>query len=115
MMILYEFPIISQQQQDLVQYRKASIYPVHLAGEPYEAFIEAQGLSFHIIFGSQANGNFLCIPNWQLGCELSDYSDKNWNRESILRSSSMLGYEDATAIVYGIDLIQSEKLVSICN
>ena len=114
-MILYEFPITDRHRQDLVRYKKASLFPIHLTSEPYEAFIETQGLSFHIIFSSQANGNFLCIPNWQLGCELSDYSDKSRNRKSLLRSSSMLDYEDATAIAYGIELMQSEKLISLCN
>lgn len=81
-MIPYEFPVTARCcQNDPVQHKKASLYPVSINKEPYEAFIEAQGLSFHVIFGSQANGNFLCIPNWQLGCELSDYTDKNWNTE----------------------------------
>ena len=50
-----------------------------------EAVISGRGLRFHIIAGKYQNGNYLCIPNWNLGCELSDLSDTFWNTESISR------------------------------
>ena len=49
----------------------------------YEAIIEGRGSSFHVIAGPQANGMFLCIPNWQVGCELGHLTDVFWNSEQL--------------------------------
>ena len=51
----------------------------------YEAIMEGRGSSFHVIVGPQAHGMFLCIPNWQIGCELSALSDTFWNSEQLSR------------------------------
>lgn len=113
MKISYMFPIVYLDEDDPEEseiiYSEAYLTLLRLDREPYEAIVEARGYSFHIIFGSQINGNFLCIPNWHVGCELAALNDKSWNMESILRSDSQLEYEDATAIVYALTLI-SESL-----
>ena len=49
----------------------------------YEAVIEGRGASFHVIAGPQIHGMFLCIPNWQIGCELSYLNDVFWNSEQL--------------------------------
>ena len=49
----------------------------------YEAVITARGTSFHVIAGEYQNGNYLCVPNMDLGCELSHFSDTFWNAERI--------------------------------
>ena len=49
----------------------------------YEAVINARGASFHVIAGKYQNGNYLCVPNMDLGCELSHFSDTFWNAERI--------------------------------
>ena len=49
----------------------------------YEAVITARGTSFHVIAGKYQNGNYLCVPNMDLGCELSHFSDTFWNAERI--------------------------------
>jgi hypothetical protein len=54
-------------------------------GEYYEAGIEGRGSYFHVITGIHAGGRFLCIPNWDIGCELSDLTDTYWNAEKIGR------------------------------
>ena len=109
MAISFEFPVVyfySDDPEDAeVSYCKGAINPIQLDQEPYEANLEAQGYRFHLIFGTQINGNFLCIPNWQFGCELAGLSDKDWNLDSILKVGSQLDYEDATAIVWGLALI----------
>lgn len=33
------------------------------------------GNLFHVIVGRHHYGNYICIPNHNIGCELSDYSD----------------------------------------
>ena len=49
----------------------------------YEAVITARDTSFHVIAGKYQNGNYLCVPNMNFGCELSHFSDTFWNAEKI--------------------------------
>ena len=53
---------------------------------PLEAVIESDEESFHIIYGKHNRGYYLVIPNWNIGCEMSDYKDIMWNSSSIQRS-----------------------------
>ena len=44
-------------------------------GNPCEAELCARGSRFHLIVGKHSYGNYLCIPNWAVGTELStEYS-----------------------------------------
>ena len=49
----------------------------------YEAVITARGTSFHVIAGKYQNGNYLCVPNMDLGWERSHFSDTFGNAERI--------------------------------
>ena len=60
-----------------------SINLIDQHGSFYEADIQGNGYSFHVIVGPQVNGRFLCIPNWHVGCELAALSDVFWNSEQI--------------------------------
>lgn len=51
----------------------------------YEAVAEARGTCFYLIAGSYQNGNYLCVPNHRIGCDLAQYTDLFWNREQISR------------------------------
>lgn len=84
--------------------KHGTIRVINLDHEPYEVCINANGYGFHAIFGSQENGHFLCIPDWNVGCELSSYKDRFWNIESIVRSGN-LGSEEACAIGNALDLL----------
>ena len=53
---------------------------------PLEAIVESDGESFHIIYGKHNRGYYLVIPNWNVGCEMSDYKDIMWNRQAISRA-----------------------------
>lgn len=109
MPLSFEYPVvyfISDDPEDAeVSYYEGSVWPINLEREPYEMTLIAQGYSFHLIFGSQINGRFLCIPDWQFGCELAQLSDKSWNLNSILEKDSRLDYEDATAITWALDMV----------
>ncbi|MCR5012817.1 MAG: hypothetical protein K6A72_10765 [Lachnospiraceae bacterium] len=87
------------------KHKQGSIRVINTAHEPYEMTIDTDGYSFHAIFGSQINGHFLCIPNWNLGCELAAYNDKAWNISSIYRAGT-LRYTDACAIGNALQLIE---------
>lgn len=110
MTITFEFPVVSFPDPDDLEdadisYYNASIKPIRLDREPYEATLEARGYGFHLIFGSQVNGNFLCIPNWRFACELAEFTNKDWNLHEILSEDSQLDYEDATAITWGLSVL----------
>ncbi len=68
-------------------------------GKNYEVEITGRGSYFHAIIGRHHYGNFICIPNHDVGCELSDYSDVFWNRE---RLSGQLKKADAVTIAYAL-------------
>lgn len=48
--------------------------------------IDYNGNYYSVIFGRYINGGFCCIPNFGVGCELSNFSDILWNAESLSRA-----------------------------
>ena len=66
----------------------------------YEAVITARGTSFHVITGKYQNGNYLCVPNMNFGCELSHLSDTFWNTEKI--SQHITNPIDVESLVCGL-------------
>ena len=71
------------------------IQPIQLHAQPYEAKLNLNGNSYHLIFGRQINGWFLCIPNHRIGVELAHPSDRFWNKES-LKAAGMETNEAST-------------------
>ena len=65
--------------------------------EPYEAEVSARGSSFHLLFGSHAYGNYICIPSWNVGSELASLTDLFWNAERLIQYTS-LSKTDACSI-----------------
>lgn len=65
----------------------------------YEAEITGRGTYFHIIAGEHRHGNFICIPNHDVGSELSDFQDLFWNTE---RLSRLLKKVDAVTVANGL-------------
>ena len=65
----------------------------------YEAEINGRGTYFHIIAGRHRYGNYLCIPNHDVGCELSDFSDIFWNEQRI---SNLMRKVDAVTVATGL-------------
>lgn len=70
----------------------------------YEAEINGRGTYFHILTGRHKYGNYLCIPNHDVGCELSDYSDIFWNEERI---SHLMRKVDAVTVAAGLSYLPS--------
>lgn len=103
--IQYWYPVVYLNDDDpednIVVHDEGKIIPLRLHQEPYEVNVEARGSSFHLIFGSQVNGMFLCIPNWNIGVELSRLSDRDWNMNSLLKTDR-LDYEETTAIIWAL-------------
>ena len=65
----------------------------------YEAEICGRGTYFHILVGRHKYGNYLCIPNHDVGCELSDLSDIFWNEE---RLRGLMRRVDAVTVATGL-------------
>ncbi|MFW5669856.1 MAG: DUF6618 family protein [Acetivibrio ethanolgignens] len=74
---------------------KGKIHLLRREGNSYELEINGRGTYFHAIVGRHRSGHFICIPNHDVGCELSDYSDVFWNRE---RLSGQLKNTDAVTV-----------------
>lgn len=55
-------------------------------GNPIEAEVCARGSSFHVLVGVHSYGNYICVPNWNVGAELAELRDVFWNRESLLHA-----------------------------
>ncbi|MBQ6500219.1 MAG: hypothetical protein IJI87_02360 [Mogibacterium sp.] len=105
--ISYEYPMILFDYDDpddsKVIYHQARLNPIQFDHEPYEAALTARGYYYHLIFGSQTNGGFLCVPNWFVGCEIADLDDVSWNMDSLLDCDArVLEYEDASAIAWAL-------------
>ena len=111
--IRFEYPyfiFIEEDPEDsIIVQRVASICPVNLSHEPYDAFLNDGENIFHLIFGKQINGYFLCIPNCFIGCELASYDDISWNEESLSEAaecSRYIDYNDVSAICYAIKALK---------
>lgn len=71
--------------------------------DPYfEANIQGNGSSFHVITGPHIGGNFLCIPDHEIGCELATLTDVFWNTEQIRHH---LNPKDSRTLAVGLSLI----------
>ena len=73
-------------------------------GNPCEAELCARGSRFHLIVGKHSYGNYLCIPNWDVGTELSSLTDLFWNEER-LRHYSRMKKADACTIVLALKVL----------
>ncbi len=106
--ILYWYPVVYLDEDDpenhVIISERGRIIPHQLDCEPYEAAVEARGSCFHLIFGHKKDGMFLCIPDWNIGCLISDLPDRGWNLNALLKADR-LDYEECTAIVWALSNI----------
>lgn len=65
---------------------------------PYELEVTARHSSFHILCGKHEYGNYICIPNWNIGTELAGLSDRFWNFERLTTYYPELSPVDAISI-----------------
>lgn len=76
----------------------------------YEAEITGRGTYFHVIAGKHRYGNYICIPNHDVGSELSGFRDLFWNTE---RLSGLIKKVDAITVAHG--LCHLEELIYLKN
>lgn len=72
----------------------------------YEFWITSRS-SIMTVIGSTSRGNFICLPDFNIGCHLVNLKDNFWNEEKLI---SLLGKADgitvATAIYKLSDILQ---------
>lgn len=85
---------------------------IHYSDACCEAEITGRGTYFHVIVGRHRYGNYICIPNHDIGSELSEFRDLFWNSE---RLSGLMRKVDAATVSHGLchleELALSEKSV----
>lgn len=73
-------------------------------GSHFEIFIESRS-SILILFGKTSLGGFACIPDFQVGCHLTNLKDKFWNTEKL---SSVLGNVDGITVATALYQLSQE-------
>lgn len=68
----------------------------HDAKVQFEVAINLNGNFYLVIIGEHINGYFCCIPNWHVGCEMSDPNDTFYNVERLTETG--LDVETAKAL-----------------
>lgn len=88
---------------------KATVERLHKTNTGFEASIDVNNWLFYIVVGRFEYGYYLCIPNWNIGIELSSYQDTFWNLEQLTK---VMKRKDAISIITSIKHI-SEHLETI--
>ena len=88
---------------------------IHLlkTATPYEMEVKARHSSFHIVCGKHEYGNYICIPNWNIGTELAELSDTFWNFERLTTYYPELSPVDAVSITCA--LVKLSEYISIMD
>ena len=76
-------------------------------GSTVEAEIKGRGSSFTVIAGKCTYGNYLCIPESNVGCPMSRWDDVFWNRE---RLSGLMNETDAATVAAGVKALMAERI-----
>ena len=108
--IQYWFPMVYLDEDDpeesVVVQEQGRIIPYRLDSEPYETGVEARGYRYHLIFGHQIKGMFLCIPDRDIGCGLPDLTDREQIMDALLKTDRM-DYEDSIVVTWALVSIGS--------
>lgn len=83
------------------------IISYNLNKDNLEMYIESRS-SLHIIIGKNMLGNYACIPNFEIGCYLSDLGDIFWNTEKLC---SLIGESDGITAATAIKYVNEELLL----
>ncbi len=89
----------SHKSKKRTQTWSGTIKIINYSENHIEASMTGRGSYFHVITGPQINGNYICIPNYNVGSELSSYDDLFWNKEQL---SGSMGIIDATTVATGL-------------
>jgi hypothetical protein len=102
-----EFRCFQTKENSKVEYWKGTIKCLTEGKELLEMYVESRS-SLHIIIGKTKYGNFVCIPNYDVGCYLSRFNDIFWNTEKL---TILIGEVDAITVATAIEYIQQKLLL----
>ncbi|MEY8357220.1 DUF6618 family protein [Lachnospiraceae bacterium 54-53] len=54
--------------------------------EKCEFELQSRSFCYHLIIGKYDYANYVCVPNWEVGCKLADYGDLFWNTERLAKT-----------------------------
>lgn len=86
-----------------------TVRPTKKTKDLTEAVVSGRGSSFTVIAGKYINGNFICIPELNVGCPASEWKDVLWNKE---RLSGLMNETDAVTVAFGVKAMMEEKVKS---
>ncbi len=118
-MIEYRFPVVTFHGDDYedaeITMHDATIDPIVLDREPYEADLIALEDEYELIIGRCKNGFYLCIPNRGFGCRLDSMHDIDENHYELTHASETdaIFYDEATAIAYALNELY--KVIKVHN
>lgn len=77
----------------------------HLAnhGGFYEMEVTGRGSSFKVLFGQTEYYHWICIPNYDVGCDMAEWSNLFWNREKL---TGLIGTVDAITVAEALKMAQ---------
>ena len=101
-----EFVVKKREKYEPVERWEGTIEIFDARKDVVQAVVQGRGSTFTIIFGSYEYGNFLCIPEINVGCPLADWNDLFWNRE---RLAGLMNPIDAITVVGGIAALMDER------
>ncbi len=102
-----EFKCSQTRKSGKIEYWKGKVTDFKEGDELLEMYVESRSY-LHIIIGKTKNGNFVCIPNYDVGCYLSRFNDIFWNTEKL---TSLIGEVDGITVAAAIEYIEHKLLL----
>ncbi|MCR5836494.1 MAG: hypothetical protein K6G88_08300 [Lachnospiraceae bacterium] len=84
------------------------------SGIYFEQSIDIGNYSYLVVFGYHINGGYICIPNWNIGCELADSIGEQLYNVGKLTGAG-LDKEVAKQICEYINMWLSENHEKVCD
>lgn len=73
-----------------------------------EISIEVGGMSYLTIYGRHVNGWYLCMPGWNVSCELGNPADSSaWNLDSLTGAFHKVGYKPEQAKELAVEILNA--------
>jgi len=88
-----------RKKETIMQSWIGQLKVIDSSDDSYELEIQSRGSLFHVITGSRSWGDYICIPNHDVGSESASLADVFWNRE---RLSRLINPIDAATVAYGL-------------
>jgi hypothetical protein len=84
----------------------ATVECIHDNGQFCEVFVVSRS-TIRLIIGYGEWGNFVCVPDWNVGTRLSDFKDLFWNSEKLTNLMGNVDGITAATVIKGIsDIVE---------